>query len=658
MAMCKMHFLVIATLAWCLRSYTQEDQDVAGLLQFRSRARESVRGRLEATKVDNPFEANPPIPIFGKKCAQLPVITGAALTNYYQIVEGTYSPPRCRGWTQAILRMDGAAQGRQFDRFGAVWLSGVELLRTTTPEPTQGGITWQVLRDITKYIPILQQPGKMTLQIPTVLDSTYTGVLYINVSVDFYRAASRKSWRKLLQAPCPKRVVLPLRQGASPDIFALSVSGANSQVNLVKGLPRNIVRAHLEVFASAHGCEEFWYMNYPTGFVPPDGGYLGGCDSGTYREIDVYVDNMLAGLAYPFPVLYTGGLNPFLWHPLTGIASFNIPPYNFDLGPFLGILNDGCSHNVSIAVRDNNPAGVWYMDGVLHLELDRTVDVITGSIPSIVDFQPNVSTDITMNAEGNLTAWSTTGMRNASITGFIDHPRHGITWSKVQYNLHAVNNNTWPIEPNQETQLTTGVLQSEAKSSSLDQHGRIISTQTVISHYPFNFYRRWNEDNSSGNQTNIVNYSRHVHAAYKVFSNYKPAANFALANSNGINAMAFWNSTMHGAQFGSESKESTLLTLTVPCFEWELRAQNFVVTSDLPTPETCRWQRVPGGIYSCGLERCQQLDGIGRSPTSFLPSGPMKPQVGPQLPEGQQQQGQGSIFPFPLQRPGFKHFSP
>ena len=50
----------------------------------------------------------------------------------------------------------------------------------------------------------------------------------------------------------------------------------------------------------------------------------------------------MAGLLFPFPVIYTGGVCPLLWRPLTGLYSFNVPPYQFDLAPFLGLLNDSC----------------------------------------------------------------------------------------------------------------------------------------------------------------------------------------------------------------------------------------------------------------------------------------------------------------------------
>ena len=92
--------------------------------------------------------------------------------------------------------------------------------------------------------------------------------------------------------------------------------------------------------------------------------YPGG---GSYRQIEVYIDGLAAGILYPFPVVYTGGVNPLLWRPLTGIYSFNIPPYEFDLTPFAGVLNDGKAHQLSIVVLGNSDEGSWFVDPVLRL---------------------------------------------------------------------------------------------------------------------------------------------------------------------------------------------------------------------------------------------------------------------------------------------------
>jgi len=138
--------------------------------------------------------------------AETVVIRNASFSRYYEIVTKPYSLPRCEGWTQAVLRLDGTVKGIQFDRFGAVWLSGVPVLRTTTPEPNTKGIVWQVLRDITCVKALLSVPGNMSVQIPNIVDATYTGIFYITVSIDFYKPDDVR-----LHASAPK-IIRPLRQ--------------------------------------------------------------------------------------------------------------------------------------------------------------------------------------------------------------------------------------------------------------------------------------------------------------------------------------------------------------------------------------------------------------------------------------------------------------
>lgn len=60
--------------------------------------------------------------------------------------------------------------------------------------------------------------------------------------------------------------------------------------------------------------------------------------------------------------MYTGGYNPLLWRPLTGILSFDIPQYRFDVTPFAALLNDGKSHVVEVTVYDDDKVGLWYID--------------------------------------------------------------------------------------------------------------------------------------------------------------------------------------------------------------------------------------------------------------------------------------------------------
>jgi len=83
-----------------------------------------------------------------------------------------------------------------------------------------------------------------------------------------------------------------------------------------------------------------------------------------YREIDVYIDGCLAAAFYPAIVVYTGGICPLLWRPLTSFFALDIPANRLDISPFVGALNDGKPHEFSFRVVHADPAGssgVWYV---------------------------------------------------------------------------------------------------------------------------------------------------------------------------------------------------------------------------------------------------------------------------------------------------------
>lgn len=102
---------------------------------------------------------------------------------------------------------------------------------------------------------------------------------------------------------------------------------------------------------SGGGCEEFWYLAAPT-----DSGYDCESGSGPYREVQVLIDGQLAGVAAPYPHVYTGGWsNPFLWYTLPAPRTFDLRPITYDLTPYLGALNDGDSHEIRVHVAGVDP---------------------------------------------------------------------------------------------------------------------------------------------------------------------------------------------------------------------------------------------------------------------------------------------------------------
>ncbi len=97
---------------------------------------------------------------------------------------------------------------------------------------------------------------------------------------------------------------------------------------------------------SGGGCEEFWYLT-----VADPAPYSCKADRGPYREVQISVDGRLAGIAAPFPNVWTGGWsNPFLWYVVPAPRAFDVRPIEYDLTPFAGLLNDGRPHRVEVSV--------------------------------------------------------------------------------------------------------------------------------------------------------------------------------------------------------------------------------------------------------------------------------------------------------------------
>ncbi|MFI9565416.1 peptide-N4-asparagine amidase [Streptomyces rishiriensis] len=240
---------------------------------------------------------------------------------------GSYLPPHGCGdrWSKVVLRLDGKVKGRQFDRLGYLHVGGVEVLRTSTPEPSPEGVEWSVEKDVTRYSDTFRTAQDVEMLIGNVVDDTYTGVIDVKATLTFYEGGPAA-------AAAPDRV-LTLADG--PDGPTLTT-------------PRNSERVVAEVYAtgSGGGCEEYWYLA-----VPATAPYSCRAEGGPYREVQVEVDGRLAGIATPFPTVWTGGWsNPFLWYVIPGPRAFDVKPIEYDLTPFAGILNDGRPHRVEVSV--------------------------------------------------------------------------------------------------------------------------------------------------------------------------------------------------------------------------------------------------------------------------------------------------------------------
>ncbi|WP_328680617.1 peptide-N4-asparagine amidase A [Streptomyces sp. NBC_00322] len=323
--------------------------------------------------------------------------------------KGSYAPPKScgRSWSRVVLRLDGSVKGRQYDRLGYLTVGGVEILRTSTPEPSPDGIAWSVEKDVTRYSDTLRSAQPVEMLIGNVVNETYTGVLDVKVTLTFYAAGGTA------------------KAAATPD-KVLALDGTSLTT------PRNSERILAEVYAtgSGGGCEEYWYLT-----VPESAPYSCKAAGGPYREVQIKVDGQLAGIAAPFPTVWTGGWsNPFLWYVIPGPRAFDIKPIQYDLTPFAARLNDGMPHRIEVSVV-GVPLGQadWSTPTNVLVWQDEGSAVVTGALTRHEESTPVNSVTYTPGSEHRL---DTEGAHRLTVGGHLDtsHGRVATTVSRTLAN--------------------------------------------------------------------------------------------------------------------------------------------------------------------------------------------------------------------------------
>ncbi|XP_065861961.1 peptide-N4-(N-acetyl-beta-glucosaminyl)asparagine amidase A-like [Euphorbia lathyris] len=295
-------------------------------------------------------------------------------------VLANYTPPsHCpfQHFSKIVFEWNATSKGRQFDRIFGVWLGGVELLRSCTAEPRATGIFWSVQKDITRYYSLLvkNETQDLAVYLGNLVDTTYTGVYNVNLTFYFYPAKEKSDYSvdglsNLRALDVSKAdLILPISRNLPLNDGLWFEIENSTQIQLKEfEIPQNVYRAVLEVYVSFHENDEFWYGNFPNDYIIANN-LTDVPGNGPFREVVVSLDGDVVGAIWPFTVIYTGGVNPLLWRPITGIGSFNLPSYDIEITPFLGNILDGKIHKLGFTVT--NALNVWYIDANLHLWLDH-----------------------------------------------------------------------------------------------------------------------------------------------------------------------------------------------------------------------------------------------------------------------------------------------
>ncbi|MCL7044473.1 hypothetical protein MKW94_011242 [Papaver nudicaule] len=416
-----------------------------------------------------------------------------------------YSPPsNCTGpWKQIFLEYSVSVEGEQCDRISSVWLDGVEILRTSTAEPSPPGSLWKVRKDVTRYSYLFGRSNlTLSVMLENLVKDKLSGVYHVNVSLLYYQdlnqTGSVPSVEPIEQIKLNRKLgsvsddtynagtytyvdgtiadmIMPV-SGNGGDDFWFKIQNESDIHSKTIQIPQNTKKAVLEVYVSAHGNDEFWYSNPPNSYIEQNN-LTTQRGNGAFRQVFAMVDGVTVGSVTPFPVIFSGGVNPLFWEPVVAIGAFNLPTYDIDLTPFLGFLLDGKNHSFGLGVTDC--VSFWLVNANLHLWLDHGSDIVQAQ--SISYLTPPIQFKIKSKFDSLDGKFKIKGKREMEYSGWVNSSAGNFTTritEKLKFkNKIKIKNYGQEKQVKQKIKVKTEIIVE-------DENGQEISKSSMSRKYP------------------------------------------------------------------------------------------------------------------------------------------------------------------------------
>ncbi|KIX96690.1 uncharacterized protein Z520_07409 [Fonsecaea multimorphosa CBS 102226] len=307
------------------------------------------------------------------------LMTHSFANSYGKPYVGPYTPPEC-SFNRITLNLTVTAAGKQFDRLAVAYFGDIEIWRTSTAEPTPNGIIWTYVKDVSHLLSLFAQPQTLVFDLGNLVNEIYTSPFNVTLQATFFTTADLEKRADL---------IIPISAGRSASNKSNFRNYGLGRASNALVLPRNMERAVVTVSATGQMDEEFWYSNVPSSNVDTFGSdsLLG---HSSFREIQLLIDGNLAGVVWPFPIIFTGGIVRGFWRPVVGIDAFDIREDEIDITPWLPLLCDGESHSFELRIvgidDDGNGGGLlseavgsyWVLTGKMFVWLDSGGGITTG----------------------------------------------------------------------------------------------------------------------------------------------------------------------------------------------------------------------------------------------------------------------------------------
>lgn len=306
------------------------------------------------------------------------------------------------------------------------------------------------MKDMSQYMSLWKQPQTVIFDLPNAVTASLAGTYNTTLTASFFNAP---------RALAPADTIIPIsarqaNNGSKPSVF--TIPGTTPASNVIANFPRNAARAIFSVSATGQGDEEFWWSNVLESNTQTFNASAGATLFGRspFREVQVRIDGQLAGVQWPFPVIFTGGVVPAFWSPMVGIDAFDLKEGEIDITPWLGVLCDGAPHNFTINVVGLDDAGGttamlstgvssnWKVTGKIFVWLDSdntTTTTTTGAAPTISGGDNptiSVSQSLTKNATGfnDTLTYTTSVSRQLRVSGAVTTSSGAsttVTWTQT-----------------------------------------------------------------------------------------------------------------------------------------------------------------------------------------------------------------------------------
>ncbi|HWF02094.1 MAG TPA: peptide-N4-asparagine amidase [Candidatus Angelobacter sp.] len=350
----------------------------------------------------------------------------------------SFTPPAaCPGpWAKVVLNADFSIQaGLQFDRTANIWIGGVNVYFGTTSEPS--GATaraWHIERDLTDYSALLNSTQSGRVDLGNIVNSQFTSSLFGTATLQFYPLDRHEDAARTAD------MILPL--ASDPTGGTTFLNTTTDTLAKTFTLPANVERAFIDVISQSQGpVDEFWYTCVPNDVTTE----LQSCGNTGFRESEITIDGVAAGVAPVYPWIYTGGIDPLLWRPIPGVQTLNFPAYRVDLTPFAALLSNGQPHQVAVSVFNANVG--FSTTATLLVFQDQGAKQITGALTrnTLGPPSPNVVEKLNTAADGTITGFVTvSATRDYRVEGFVE-TSHGRVETSVRQNIQFTNRQDFNI---------------------------------------------------------------------------------------------------------------------------------------------------------------------------------------------------------------------